>query len=602
MKVNDSNRFGNGLNNVLSAQLGNALTNFAAYGGALGLMQQNRYFDTIDNRTAAMSKGGINPLLQYAFGGELGTNGTDFTNGLLQVNEGGSHERNPLDGVPVGVDSEGIPNLVEEGETIFNNYVFSDRMKVPAFMNKELGLSGNKSISFAEASKKLAKESEQRPNDPLSIAGLEASLSKLADVQEAERAKKGGREYIGLMGYCNGGKMHKFDKGGPKPYAYSKSWDGFKYFDPKTQQYDKGYLDFVNNINQDWLDRIFSEGQPYGSMDRYLAKNKGFALTPKQASALAQDKKYSDMHKAMAAAYDDYKAGMDPKTGQIVDKSVLPDESWELYPYGEGWEEKRGIAVTPEKDVVDVGDMTGEEEYIPQGETGLKKYATWMRYAPAVGAGIMTLTDALGLTNKPDYTMADKLEAEARGASQAPNVTFDPIGDYMRYTPFDRQYYLNQLMANSRATDRALGNSSSPSRAAGILANGYNTTLSMGNLARQAEEYNRGQYERVKEFNRKTNMFNSQMGLEAAMANARYGQQARQLGLSGLAQAAALRDSIDQRVGASRSANITNLLNNLGAIGRENFVFNQINSDRSRQYGVDKSGESSYKRNNKKNR
>ena len=596
MKVNDSNRFGNGLNNVLSAQLGNALTNFAAYGGALGLMQQNRYFDTIDNRTAALSKGGFNPLLQYAFGGELGTNGTDFTNGLLQVNEGDSHERNPLDGVPVGVDSEGIPNLVEEGETIFNNYVFSDRMKVPAFMNKELGLSGNKSISFAEASKKLAKESEQRPNDPLSIAGLEASLSKLADVQEAERAKKGGREYMGLMGYCSGGKMHKFDKGGVKPYAYSKSWDGFKYFDPKTQQYDKGYLDFVNNINQDWLDRIFSESQPYGSMERYLAKNKGFALTPKQASALAQDKKYSDMHKAMAAAYDDYRAGMDPKTGK---KGIGDVQVTGLGPVS---------FVTPptEADLNSLGEKIKAVQNVealntnPDDKTG--KYATWMRYAPAIGAGIMTLTDALGLTNKPDYTMADKLEAEAGGASQAPNVAFDPIGDYMRYTPFDRQYYLNQLMASSRATDRALGNTSSPSRAAGILANGYNTTLSMGNLARQAEEYNRGQYERVKEFNRKTNMFNSQMGLEAAMANARYGQQARKLGLSGLAQAAALRDSIDQRVGASRSANITNLLNNLGAIGRENFVFNQINSDRSRQYGVDKSGESSYKRNNKKNR
>lgn len=600
----------NNIDNLVDDQQNNALANFSAYGGpidfgggALGLMQQNKYFETINNRTAAISKNGNSPLLQYAFGGELGTNGTDFTNGLLQINEGDSHERNPLDGVPVGVDAEGIPNLVEEGETIFNNYVFSDRMKVPSFMNRELGLSGNKSISFAEASKKLAKESEQRPNDPISIAGLEVSLSKLADVQEAERAKKGGREFMGLMGYCNGGKMgRKFDTGGVKPYAYDKSWEGFKYFDPKTQQYDKGYLDFVNNINQDWLDRIFSEGQPYGSMERYLAKNKGFALTPKQASALAQDKKYSDMHKAMAAAYDDYKAGMDPKTGIVADNSVWPDESWELNPYGEGWEERRGIAPVVEEEVEDVGDMTGEQEYNPQSEPSQKKYATWMRYAPAVGAGIMTLTDALGLTNKPDYTGVAGIEAAARAAGYIPEVSAEPIGDYMRYTPFDRQFHTNQLLASSRATDRALSNSSSPSRAAGIIANGYNTTLSLGNLARQAEEYNRGQYERTKEFNRKTNMFNSQMGLEAAMANARYSQQARQLGLSGMAQAAALRDSIDQRVGAARSANITNLLNNLGAIGRENFVFNQINSDKSRQYGVDKSGESSYKRNSKKSK
>ena len=607
----------NNVDNIKEDQMNNLLANYAAYGGlltpygqfgggSLGIMQNDKYLDTIENRTKALAQKNNTMnvgLGMKAFGGELGTNGTDFTNGLLQINEGDSHERNPLDGVPVGVDAEGIPNLVEEGETIFNNYVFSDRMRVPSFMNRELGLSGNKFISFAEASKKLAKESEQRPNDPISIAGLEVSLSKLADVQEAERAKKGGRKFMGLMGYCNGGKMgRRFDTGGVKPYAYDKSWEGFKYFDPKTQQYDKGYLDFVNNINQNWIDRIFSENHPYGSMDRYLAKNKGFALSPEQASALAQDKKYSDMHKAMAAAYDDYKAGIDPKTGKAADNSVWPDESWELNPYGEGWEERRSIAPNVEEDVEDVGDMTEEQEYNPQSESPQKKYATWMRYAPAVGAGIMTLTDALGLTNKPDYTGVAGIEAAARAAGYVPEVSAEPIGDYMRYTPFDRQFHTNQLLASSRATDRALSNSSSPSKAAGIIANGYNTTLSLGNLARQAEEYNRGQYERTKEFNRKTNMFNSQMGLEEAMANARYSQQARQLGLSGMAQAAALRDSIDQRTGAARSANIINLLNNLGAIGRENFVFNQINSDRSRQYGVDKSGESSYKRNNKKNR
>ncbi len=596
MKVNDSNRFGNGLNNVLSAQLGNALTNFAAYGGALGLMQQNRYFDTINNRTAALSKNNNNQLPLYAFGGELGTNGTDWTNGLLHIDEGGSHESNPFDGVPMGFDSEGVPNLVEEGETIYNNYVFSDRMIVPDFMLKDLGLpKGKKDISFADASKRLAKESEQRPNDPISLAGLEASLSKLAEIQETERMKKQAKEFIGLMEFCNGGKMgHKFDDGGVKPYAYSKSWDGFKYFDPKTGKYDKGYLDFVNNISQDWLDRIFSEGQPYGSMDRYLAKNKGYALTPQQASALAQDKKYSDMHKAMAAAYDDYMAGMDPKTGQVIDKSVLPDESWEFDPYGKVLEEKPAVAVVPEEAVIDVGDMTGEQEYNPKGAADPKKYATWMRYAPVIGAGALSLTDALGLTNKPDYTGVEGLEAAARAAGYVPEVKSEPIGDYMRYTPFDRQYYINQLMASSRATDRALGNTSSPSKAASILANGYNTTLSMGNMARQAEEYNRGQYERVKEFNRKTNMFNSQMGLEAAMANARYSQQAKQYSLSGLAQAAALRDSIDQRVGAARAANLSNFLTSLGNIGRENFTFNQINSDRSRRYKVKRSGQSYY--------
>ena len=125
-----------------------------------------------------------------AFGGELGTNGTDFTNGLLEVNAGGTHEDNPYQGVQLGVDPQGIPNLVEEGETVFNDYVFSKRMQIPEFMHKQLGLGGaKKDLTFAEASKKLAEESVERPNDPISLAGLNASLAKLAEVQEAERAR-----------------------------------------------------------------------------------------------------------------------------------------------------------------------------------------------------------------------------------------------------------------------------------------------------------------------------------------------------------------------------------------------------------------------------
>ena len=87
------------------------------------------------------------------------------------------------------------------------------------------------------------------------------------------------------------------------------------------------------------------------------------------------------------------------------------------------------------------------------------------------------------------------------------------------------------------------------------------------------------------------------MDLEAATANARFRQQAQQLGLSGLAQAAALRDSIDQRVGAARSANISNFINSLGNIGRENFAFNVINKSKSRNYGITDSGNISHKKN-----
>lgn len=220
-------------------------------------------------------------------------------------------------------------------------------------------------------------------------------------------------------------------------------------------------------------------------------------------------------------------------------------------------------------------------------DTDSREYPTWMRYIPALGAGIGVATDALGLTNKPDYTYADKIEGAAESAGYTPNVQFAPIGNYMRYNPMDITYGLNQLAAQSRATDRGIQNTAGTRGAAmaGMLANGYNSQLAQGNMYRQALEYNDALQRQVEDFNRGTDQFNAQMGLEAAIANARYQQVARNARLSGLAQAAAMRDAIDQRVGAARSANLTNLFNSLGNIGRENFIFNQIESSKAANNG-----------------
>lgn len=497
-----------------------------------------------------------------AFGGELGTNGADFTNGLLEVNAGSSHEDNPYGGVQMGFDHKGVPNYVEEGETVFNDYVFSNRLEVPDFMYKELGLGGaakkskdNKGLTFADASKKLAKESVERPNNPMDKEGLNAALSKLAQVQETEKARiqaeqanaemmvQNGMEE-GLMAAC-GGKLNKYAKGG-------------------------------NILKQAGpIDRLGSRHKYGKELEEEVGQQKPtFTFTPNPDNTIQPKEEYTPIF------------NNSPFGRRVVGMSRIGQESPfeirnEYDPFG-----MKTVISTPIPE--DAGKKDNTEGELTRGNR--ITYPTWMRYAPAFGAGIMTLTDALGLTNKPDYTYANKIEAAANAAGFAPNIKYKPLGDYMRYVPLDRMFHSNVLQANARATDRAIANSTSPSRNAALLASGYNATNSLGNLARQAEEYNRGIYERTKEFNRKTNMFNSQMDLEAQMANARYNQQAKQFQLSGLGQAAALRDAIDQRIGAAKSANITNLLTSLGNIGRENFAFNQINSDRSRRHGVYRNG------------
>lgn len=122
-------------------------------------------------------------------GGFTSTHGADFPTGLTHIDKGGSHEENPNSGIQVGRDAEGTPDLVEEGETIWNDYVFSNRINVPIALSKRMRLGGTRKhpITFADASKKLEKEIEERPNDPISRKGLESSLQKLMEAQEQIR-------------------------------------------------------------------------------------------------------------------------------------------------------------------------------------------------------------------------------------------------------------------------------------------------------------------------------------------------------------------------------------------------------------------------------
>lgn len=159
------------------------------------------------------------PFNPFGDGGLMGTHGADFTNGVTVINNGGYHEENPHEGVQIGVDYNGIPNLVEEGEVIYNDYVFSNRIKVPDSVKQRYKLKGGKGLTFADAAKKIQKESEERPNDPISKRGLEDGLIKLMQEQEALR----GQGQYGLEGV-------QYEEGGPIPddYTYTPVFGSWK--------------------------------------------------------------------------------------------------------------------------------------------------------------------------------------------------------------------------------------------------------------------------------------------------------------------------------------------------------------------------------------
>lgn len=125
----------------------------------------------------------------FAFGGDMQTNGGDFSTGLSHINAGLSHELNPNEGVQVGVDSQGIPNLVEEGEVIWNDYVFSARIGMDNDSKEVFHINKKRDITYADQAKRLEREIKERPNDPISKAAFNAQMEKLQEQQERQKTE-----------------------------------------------------------------------------------------------------------------------------------------------------------------------------------------------------------------------------------------------------------------------------------------------------------------------------------------------------------------------------------------------------------------------------
>ena len=125
-------------------------------------------------------------------GNLMSTHGGDFTNGLKYIDEGGTHESNPNNGVLMGMDSNGTPNLVEQGEVVYNDYVFSNRLSPDSELLEQFNLPDKyKNSSFAKIANELSTESKERMNDPISLAGLQENMVRLHDAQETYKQQNG---------------------------------------------------------------------------------------------------------------------------------------------------------------------------------------------------------------------------------------------------------------------------------------------------------------------------------------------------------------------------------------------------------------------------
>lgn len=342
---------------------------------------------------------------------ESQTHGGDFSNGVTFINNGGTHEQNPFEGVPMGIAPDGQPNLVEEGEVLYNDYVFSNRLHPTDKELKESNLPKKyKGHTFALIAEDMSKESAERPNDPISKRGLEASLGKLASLQEEQRMKKGKTGTQQMMAF------------GGRKFAGTKN--------------------------------------------------------------------------------------------------------------------------------------------------------TYSRYAPAVGSAIGAVQSVF---QKPDYTNSDLILDVVNNLSRN-KVSPTLLSDYLSYKPIDRNYYLNQLKGQAGATRRAVMNSglSSGQKMAGLLAADYGAQQGIADALFKADMYNEQLRQNVAQFNRGTSQYNSGALMQAAAQNAQLAQARDNMRLSGTTTAANMRELADTALATSRSANLTNFFDNLGAIGRKNRDANML--------------------------
>lgn len=526
---------------------------------------------TLQKRRAQFA---INSEGWNANGGFLNVNGGLFDNNLVYVNEGGTHEENPNQGVPYGVDEQGVPNLVEEGELIWNDYVFSNRLKVPKDVRKRYKLGGD--LTFAKAAERLGRESEERPNDPVSDSTLGDILADLAMTQEQIRAEKGETNYAAC-----GGKVNRYDTGGLSRYnidqylqaiqnanyAAARNPESFINYTPNSRaaaqqiEADQTYQEFWNDLikPENW------NSEQGKQIRQALAAKTGrdwTKITPEQAKTYATTGNVGYYHTPVTLSMNT-PAPIDTRAASTVPQNTPPSVDESLQAKASNLKVESPNKAPARIGLEGIGE--GEVEGNPQG----KNYMNWLQYAPTVGSGLAVVSDALGITNRPHYGDADSI---VQNLGNLKWVGTGPVGQYQQYSPMDNLYLMNQLQTQVNAQRRGIYNAANnPAQAQALaFANNANTLSAMGELGIKLDRENLDRRNAVIAFNNALDQYNATKALEADKAN----MSNNPLMMNAVAQAAKMRTDERLAAEAARAANLSTFWNNLGAIGK-----NQQESD-----------------------
>lgn len=460
-------------------------------------------------------------LQMKSYGGPLGYFWDTFDNGVRVIKEGGTHEENPHQGVQQGIAPDGLPNLVEEGEVIYDDYVFSKRLKLSKEDSEYFKLGGE--LSFADAALKLSKESEERPNDPISKKGLQDSMNKLRGMQEQLKtkndAKKAKRELNKLLK-----ELPVMEEQTIEPSMQEQTIDPMSMIQQPQMMAKGGHLFAGGNEMTNWYDGLewkdTIEALGNTNNQAIVTRNGQYALLPVEF-----DKQ--------SAMYNGQKLHVNPGKNAVIVDGVEKE------------------AAVPALWVEVSGDGP---KSLPQDPM-----ADMMRMAPVWGS----LAQAMqALSTKPNYQHQD---AAIRAASQIPYVNYTPIGNYERFDRIDPNTQANALRAQYAQAINNMQNSGASRAAVNALQTNALQGLAgaLGEAAQTGRTYNNT----LKEKELATQLGIDQALLGASLDASKTNQGRASTYAQMVGAMAPAKQAIDDVIETNKYTTQTAVANNLGNVG-----------------------------------
>lgn len=569
--------------------------------------------------------------------------------GYMRVNAGGSHDENPNGGVQVGVDPEGTPNLLEEGEPVYNDYVYSDNITAEEDILKKHNIPSKYSGKlYSEIADSFVDEVAEMPLDPIANNGLNAMLVRLAESQEEQKSIQQQRELEDELSKLSPEELDELEQmlseqemvqsqenpeadvpemvqepvenQGVVPQVPMMATGGnlFRFGNPLDRTHYRSvqwpYSNAYNQFNVPLYDGtdepitpILEGGQVangYNTDARYVlgpqqtkATTSGTATT--RHGTLPRYPLYQMSEEELNAIEAEADRGLQrgyerlPLVTRL--NSIIPglgrrDENGEVIMYGRPAEKglaqaNLGIIPTPKKTTLNsvAASPAKPAKTSEVSDTGM--LPTWPRYAGAVTSGLLGLYNAF---QEPDkYTISSYTPVLPQGRMHL----IDPV-----YNPIDQNQIVNDVLASSSGTTRAINNSGlGAATQATLLAQDYNTGRNLGTALTQAREAN----------NQRMNQVIAQRNQNAStLGNFNYGQSRDRAQILNDAAVRNLQnDILRQRLNyeaegqkyAAIQQQIDSVAQALSNIGRENAAMNMINGDEAYAYALNRLFDPYYK-------